>query len=169
MHLKVMDTKSKDCTLGATHDIEVLSSAMAGEILTLQRAAYIGEAAVYRDFELPPLIETMEQVCADLDDGDVKVIGLRERGRLLGVVRLRRVGTVIKLGRLAVAPDRQGQGIATTLLRHAEKVFAEAVKIELFTGAQSIANIRLYLRCGYKETGRTFVDGHEVVQFVKTP
>ncbi len=37
----------------------------AGELLTIQRAAYVGESMVYDQF-LPPLRETLEQVVAVL-------------------------------------------------------------------------------------------------------
>ena len=42
-------------------DVEVLTARDAGEMLTLQRAAYVGEAMLYDQF-LPPLFETLDEV-----------------------------------------------------------------------------------------------------------
>jgi len=34
----------------------------AGELLTLQRAAYLSEGELHGDFRIPPLVETLEEV-----------------------------------------------------------------------------------------------------------
>ena len=41
--------------------MEDLGPDAAGELLTLQRAAYVGESLIYDQF-LPPLTETLEEV-----------------------------------------------------------------------------------------------------------
>ena len=43
--------------------MEELTPRDAGEILTLQRAAYVGEAMLYDQF-LPPLSETLDEIRA---------------------------------------------------------------------------------------------------------
>ena len=48
----------------------------AGEVLTLQRAAFAVEAQRYRDPFLPPLVEPLESVLAAVVAGDV-LVGLR--------------------------------------------------------------------------------------------
>jgi hypothetical protein len=48
-------------------DLEELTPGDAGEVLTLQRAAYVGEAMLYDQF-LPPLFETLDEFRAVLDD-----------------------------------------------------------------------------------------------------
>ena len=92
-------------------DVEVLSARDAGEVLTLQRAAYVGEAMLYDQF-LPPLFETLDEV-ADVLASDVTVLGLRDGPRLIGTVRIKPDG---EIARLAVAPDRQHEGLGTRLL-----------------------------------------------------
>jgi ribosomal protein S18 acetylase RimI-like enzyme len=144
-----------------------LDPADAGEVLTLQRAAYVTEAAAHQDFGLPPLTETLDQVRAQLDDLDRVVLGLRQAGRLLGAVRLRLVGDQVELGRLTVAPDRQRAGLGTRLLLAAESVYPQARAIQLFTGEHSLSNIRLYTRLGYRPTHRTRADGYDLIHFVK--
>ena len=144
-----------------------LSDADAGEILTLQRAAYVTEAQAHRDLDLPPLTQSHEALRAELQDPDVVALGVREAGRLIGAVRLRRVGAAVELGRLTVVPDRQGQGIGSFLLGEAESVFPDALEMQLFTGEHSSANLRLYRRSGYIETGRTPAGDYELVHFTK--
>ncbi len=145
-----------------------LNKSSAGEILTLQRAAFVSEAAKHEDFGMPPLTQTLDELRAELTDVNVVALGVRDGARLVGAVRLRLIGDVVELGRLTVAPDMQGQGIGTFLLHESEFVFADAVGIRLFTGDRSTAAIRLYGRCGYVETGRTPVGGYSLVHFVKS-
>jgi GNAT superfamily N-acetyltransferase len=139
--------------------METLGTGDAGEVLTLQRAAYVGEAMIYDQF-LPPLFETLDEVKAVLSS-DVTVLGIRDGGRLIGSVRIKPDG---EIGRLAVAPDRQHEGLGTQLLEAA----IERGGTWLFTGDRSEANLRLYRRHGFVETHREAVPGHELV-FLKRP
>ncbi len=148
--------------------VVVLGPDDAGEVLTLQRAAYLTEAAAHNDFGLPPLTQTLTEVEDELTDPAVTALGIRDGSRLVGAVRLRRSGSVVELGRLIVAPDRQGQGIGTRLLLHAETVHPEAQEMRLFTGEHRTANIRLYARHGYHETSRTPAGDYQLVHLVKT-
>ncbi len=144
-----------------------LSLVDAGEILTLQRAAYLSEAVTYHDFNLPPLTQTLDELRAELSSPDTIALGIRDNGRLIGSVRLRRIGSTTELGRLTVVPDRQGEGIGTRLLLNAESTSREVREIRLFTGEHSTANIRLYTRLGYHETGRTPAGEYDLIHFVK--
>jgi ribosomal protein S18 acetylase RimI-like enzyme len=120
----------------------------AGEILTVQRAAYLSEGALHDSFTLPPLTETVDQVRAAIAGGGVlkAVLGTR----IVGAVRAALDGDTCHVGRLAVAPDLQGQGIGTRLLAAVEQRYAGRVaRFELFTGPNSAANLRLYRRLGY--------------------
>jgi ribosomal protein S18 acetylase RimI-like enzyme len=145
----------------------VLDDADAGELLTLQRAAYITEAQLHRDPFLPPLTETLAEVREALADRDVTIIGVHEDGRLIGSIRVRRGPEdmhVAHIARLAVAPDRQGEGIGTRLLAAAEVSVAEGVEeLRLFTGEYSERNLRLYERLGYRETHRAPAGDHDLV------
>lgn len=147
--------------------VAVLSINDAGEILTLQRAAYLTEAAAHNDFNLPPLTQTLAELTDELGDPSVTALGIREGGRLVGAVRVRRSEDAVELGRLIVAPDRQGQGIGTQLLLRAETVHSEASEMRLFTGEHSAANLRLYARYGYRETSRTPAGDYQLVHLAK--
>ncbi len=136
-------------------DVLVLAGSDAGEVLTLQRAAYVTEAQLYDDVRLPPLTQTLAEVLADLTDPAVTALGIRDGGRLVAAVRLRDLGAGrLALGRLTVAPDRQGHGLGTRLLRAAETAVPGTTVIDLFTGHRSAANLGLYRREGYVETHR---------------
>jgi ribosomal protein S18 acetylase RimI-like enzyme len=119
----------------------------AGELLTVQRAAYLAEGALYQSFDIPPLCETLDEVRTAIRDSTV-LKALRGT-RLVGSVRGRLLGDTCEIGRLAVAPDLQGNGIGTALVRAIEHRFPGAARFELFTGNRSEANLRLYRRLGY--------------------
>ena len=143
----------------------------AGELLTLQRAAYVTEAQSHADPGLPPLRQTLAELREELASPDVVALGIRDRGRLVATVRVHHDGAepdVAELARLAVAPDRQGEGMGTRLLLEAERHARPGVSaIVLITGEHSRENLRLYVRHGYLETHRTPAGNHEVVHMRK--
>lgn len=143
-------------------DLELLrmTTADAGEVLTVQRAAYVSEAQLYKDAFLPALTQTLAELVDEIETGGGFV--LRFKGRLVGAVRTRIVGGLLHIGRLTVAPDVQGNGYGSLLLTAAESEAsaldeddnAAADAAVLFTGRLSEANLRLYARRGYAETHR---------------
>ncbi|GHF97707.1 MULTISPECIES: GNAT family N-acetyltransferase [Amycolatopsis] len=142
-----------------------LGVADAGEVLTLQRAAYVTEARAHGDLDLPPLLETLEETRAALAGLSW---GVRESGRLVASVRLTVTGPVAVIGRLVVAPDRQGFGLGGALLRFAESAApAEVAVFRLFTGSKSAGPLHLYAKHGYRETHRTPENNHELVHLEK--
>ena len=143
-------------------DLELLrmTTADAGEVLTLQRAAYVSEAQLYNDAFLPALTQTLDELVDEIQTGGGFV--LRKNGRLVGAVRIRVVSGLLHIGRLMVAPDMQGLGFGSILMNAAEGEVVttdEASSLApdaavLFTGKLSEANLRLYARRGYVETHR---------------
>ncbi|GAA1822430.1 GNAT family N-acetyltransferase [Agromyces salentinus] len=131
-------------------DLVKLTPAAAGEVMTLQRAAYATEAQIYGDPFLPALTQSLTQVEQELKGFS---IGMRLGARLVGAVRWTVESGVAHIGRLTVAPDMQGRGLGTRLLRAAEEA-SDAQAFELFTGHLSEANVRLYQREGYLLTRR---------------
>jgi ribosomal protein S18 acetylase RimI-like enzyme len=128
----------------------------AGELLTLQRAAYVPEARAHGTLDLPPLLETFDEVHAALRDSAALVWGFREAGRLVAGVQIRVAGSVGEVGRLVVAPDQQGRGLGSTLLLSAEERLPRGVTLlRLFTGEHSVGPLHLYRRLGYHETHRS--------------
>jgi GNAT superfamily N-acetyltransferase len=138
--------------------IERAEPAEAGEILTVQRAAYVTEAQLYGDPFIPPLVESAEQVRRAVETGTVLVA--RDGGRIVGAVRGRTSETTCRVGRLVVAPDMQSRGIGGALLAALHEEVAEALAFDLFTGHLSEGNLRLYRRHGYRETRRERMSDH---------
>jgi ribosomal protein S18 acetylase RimI-like enzyme len=127
--------------------IERATRTDAADILRLQKLAYESEARLYGDWQLPPLVQTLEELRAEFADS--VVLKAVADGVIIGSVRARRDGDRWQIGRLVVHPDFQGQGLGTRLLRRIEGESGETRKLELFSGHRSAANIRLYERLGY--------------------
>nr|WP_106815219.1 GNAT family N-acetyltransferase [Microbacterium timonense] len=141
----------------------------AGEVMTLQRAAFVQEALIYGSPEMPPLTQTLEEVESELQE-NIGCVAL-DGARMVGAVRARLDGELLLVGRIAIAPDRAGEGIGTTLLAAVERRGAEAgaTEAELFTGSLSEANLRLYEREGYVETQRVPGDDGTEQVFLRKP
>lgn len=122
----------------------------AGELLTLQRACWVQEALANDSLaDIPALHESLDDVRAWMQTWSTWVV--RSEGRLVGAVRGRLEGTAWDIGRVMVAPDLQGRGLGRALLAHIEAVAApEAASYQLFTGARSADNIRMYKKAGYR-------------------
>jgi ribosomal protein S18 acetylase RimI-like enzyme len=126
----------------------------AGELMTVQRAAFLSEGELNGSFRLPPMTETVEEVRAAITDPDTTVLVARLGHRLVGSVRGRVEDGTGHVGRLAVAPDLQGRGLGRRLMAAVEQELAGRVgRFEIFTGATSEGNLRLYRSLGYTDLG----------------
>jgi GNAT superfamily N-acetyltransferase len=149
----------------------------AGELLTLQRAAFVSEAQQYGDPLLPPLREGADQVRSAVADRrctylvvEATVDGRHGRaGRLLGSAQLwvdpgpsagrpdGPSGASLLAGqvsRVVVVPDLHGSGLGSVLLaalHAAAEADGRLHRLELFTGADSVRNLAFYRRHGYHE------------------
>ena len=139
----------------------------AGELYTLQLAAWLREGRENGTFDIPPLQEELSDVVEQLRDPRLTVWGYRERGRLLGTVRTSPLpDNGAMLGRLGVVPDLFRQGLGGQLLAWAEARLPSSVtRIELFTGLRSVSNHRFYDRHGYRLLERDEAVG--VVRLIK--
>lgn len=139
-----------------------LDVAEAGEVLTLQYAAWLLEAIENATLAIPTLHETLDDIRGQLIDRALTIWGLRLDGRLVGTVRTSILADGSGyIGRLGVVPDRHGQGLGSALLRFAEGTLSETVtRFELMTGARSVSNHRFYARHGYKIFDRNDAEGY---------
>jgi ribosomal protein S18 acetylase RimI-like enzyme len=128
--------------------IKVADMEDATQILDLQKIAFQSEAALWDDYTIPPLTQTLEKLQADLR----RQVFLKAsvEGRIVGSVRgYVQEGTCF-IGRLIVHPDYENRGIGTQLMHEIERHFAQARRYEIFTGEKSERNIRLYQKLGYQ-------------------
>jgi len=133
-------------------EITVALPADAGEIFTLQRACWVQEQQANPDVDIPALAESLAEVSEWVKSDTVLV--MRSGGRLVGAVRARSHGGTWDIGRLMVAPDLQGSGLGRMLLERIESLApASTTTFELFTGAGSVRNQRMYKKAGYRVDG----------------
>ncbi|SMF24224.1 GNAT family N-acetyltransferase [Streptomyces sp. Amel2xC10] len=141
--------------MGMSVTISVATEQDAEQIFRLQYLCFQSEAALYGNYRIAPLVQTLDSVKQELATDCVFVARLGEE--VVGSVR----GTLTEdgaaaIGKLCVHPRLQGHGIGARLLRAAETALADergATKFRLFTGHRSEGNLRLYRRVGYRTVG----------------
>ncbi|GII98584.1 ribosomal protein S18 acetylase RimI-like enzyme [Sediminihabitans luteus] len=132
--------------------IDVVPDETAGELLTLRRAAFVTEAQIHDDPNIPPLTQTLHELRDDMAADGVVTLGAWDGHRLVGSVRVEIEGQKATLGRLAVAPDQQGRGIGTQLMFAVLPYLPEeTTEVWVFTGKDSARNLALYQQQGYEE------------------
>jgi len=118
------------------------------EILALQKLAYISEAEIYNDYNISPLLQTLEDVKKEYTDKTfLKAV---ESGKIVGSVRANAQDGTCYIGKLIVHPDYRNRGIGTRLMKEIEARFDNCMRYELFTGEKSEKNIYLYKKLGFK-------------------
>ena len=140
----------------------------APAILALQRLAYQSEAERYNDWSIPPLKQSLEDLQAEFAHA-ILLKAISDDGRLIGSVRARLRDDVCAIGRLIVHPDYQRQGIGSRLLAAIEAYFPNARCFELFTGSQSLDNLRLYERAGYRVTRSEALSAAVSITYLEKP
>jgi tRNA (guanine37-N1)-methyltransferase len=126
----------------------------AGELWTLQLAAYLSEGQINSSLSIPPLTQALDELRDSLSTGTVLVA--RRGPRLVGSVRGEpQDDHVWYIGRLMVAPDLWGQGIGAELMAAIEGCAPPGTtRFRLLTGAASEGNLAYYQRRGYREVAR---------------
>jgi ribosomal protein S18 acetylase RimI-like enzyme len=118
----------------------------AEEILKLQKLAYQIEAKRYNNFEIPSLKQTLEELKKQFKDHII--LKAVSNGKIIGTVRAYEKDGTCFIGRLAVQPEIQNQGIGTALMKEIEEYYTPG-RYELFAGTESENNIHLYKKLGY--------------------
>lgn len=118
------------------------------EILKLQYLAYQSEAKLFGNMDIPPLMQTLEEVYDGFQKGAI-LKAVDDGGIIIGSVRAYQDGGTVYIGKLMVHPSKQGQGIGTQLLLEMEKQYLNQ-RYELFTSTRSEKNIALYQKLGYE-------------------
>ncbi|RZU11463.1 GNAT family N-acetyltransferase [Streptomyces sp. BK239] len=141
--------------MGMSVTISVATEQDAEQIFRLQYLCFQGEAALYGNYRIAPLVQSLDSVREELAADCVFVARLGDE--VVGSVH----GSITEdgaaaIGKLCVHPRLQGHGIGARLLRAAEAALAEergAKRFRLHTGHRSEGSLRLYRRVGYETVG----------------
>jgi ribosomal protein S18 acetylase RimI-like enzyme len=141
--------------MGMSVTIAAATERDAEQIFRLQYLCFQSEAALYGNYRIDPLVQTLDSVREEVAEDCVFVARLGDE--VVGSVR----GHVTEdgsaaIGKLCVHPRLQGHGIGARLLKAAEAALAEergATRFRLHTGHRSEGNLRLYRRVGYERVG----------------
>ncbi|MBA3382878.1 MAG: GNAT family N-acetyltransferase [Actinobacteria bacterium] len=128
--------------------LDISQREVANELLALQRRAYEVEAALIEFREIPPLVETLDE----LRGSGETFLGAVVEGAILGAVSYRLLDGTIDLHRLVVDPARFRGGIGTTLVRAALAAEPSATRAIVQTGADNEPAKALYRREGFEQT-----------------
>ena len=135
-------------------DIKRASIDDAEEILRLQKQSYLSEAELYDDYGIEPLTQTLDDIKQDFSKQMFLKAVIDDNTTIVGSVKAYQQDDTLFIGRLAVDPKYQNQGIGAKLMISIEEIVESAKRFELFTGHKSIKNIYLYQKLGYREFKR---------------
>ncbi len=118
------------------------------QILQLQYLAYQSEAILNNNFSIPPLMQKLEDLQKEYQNGII-LKAIDEEDDIIGSVRGYTIENTLFIGKLIVHPEHQRKGIGTRLLQSIEDRYPKH-RYELFTSNKSDRNIKLYEHLGYK-------------------
>lgn len=141
--------------MGMSVTISAATEQDAEQIFKLQYLCFQSEAALYGNYRIDPLVQSLDSLRQEVVADCVFVARLGDE--VVGSVR----GSTTEdgaaaIGKLCVHPRLQGHGIGARLLRAVEAALAEergATRFRLHTGHRSEGNLRLYRRVGYQTVG----------------
>lgn len=119
----------------------------AEAILKLQYLCYQTEAALYDDYTIAPLTQSLSDFLFEYDTHSILVARCGEE--IVGSVRGQLREDTCHIGRLIVHPRLQGRGLGKKLMSSIEEHLRNATRYELFTGHRSEGNLHLYRKSGY--------------------
>lgn len=138
----------------------------AEEILRIQKLAFQSEAEIHSNFNIPPLVQTLESVYNDFSSFDFYKALLE--GKIVGVIKVQLVNKhKLWIGRLVVDPEYQNRGIGKFIMLEIERKYKFVKIYELFTGEKSSRNIRFYKSLGYQITEYFHEPEHEHILLVR--
>ena len=138
--------------------------------LEVQRRAYAEKEAPLYGKDIPPLRETPDSLAAEIAEGKTLVLGEID-GTIVASVRMKTLGGgAVYFGRLSVDPAFQGRGIGQRMALAVEELNPGAHEFILDCGIDSLENLHIYHKLGYRETGSTIQvqDGPKCVEMTKT-
>lgn len=129
------------------------------EILDIQKSVFQEVSRLMGKNELPPLMQTVEDLQNELQNGIILKCFL-EDSRIIGSVRgILDKENVCHIGKLIVDSKFQNKGIGASLMYEIEKYFPSCEKFILFTGNATPNTVHLYKKLGYYITGEQDTKG----------
>lgn len=118
-------------------------------ILQLQKECYLDEAAIYNEYDIPPLKQDLQSLREEFKQHII--LKTVVENQIIGSVRAFSENGTGHIGRLIVKKEFQNMGIGRLLMESIESICSDCKRFELFTGFKSVKNIYLYNKLGYNE------------------
>jgi GNAT superfamily N-acetyltransferase len=119
------------------------------QILELQKMCYNETGFRYNDFNIPPLVQTLQQLENEFNQSLILIS--TELSGIIGSIRAFQKDETCYIGRVIVHPNHQNKGIGSKLMASIESKFPNVKRFELFTGSRDEKNLYLYNKLGYKQ------------------
>ncbi len=132
-------------------------------IVALQQASYSVEAELIGFDGIPGLHETVDDVMAL----DLEFAGTLDATELVGIVGFRRLGRVVDIDRLAVAPSAFRRGVGRGLLDAVHRAAPAAERFVVSTAVTNVPAVGLYEGAGYVRMRTELITGVEVAHFAR--
>jgi ribosomal protein S18 acetylase RimI-like enzyme len=126
--------------------IDLQNSILMEELLDLQKASYLIEAKLINFYEIPPLLETIDE----LRECEESFIGYFVGGELTGAISFTIGDDALTICRMVVHPDHFRKGIAQRLLTEVENSNRGLTIFKVSTGKENPPAKNLYLKNGFK-------------------
>lgn len=131
--------------------IDIQNMKMADEVLAMQKSSYKVEAEIIGFMDIPPLLETVEEL---MNSGET-FIGSYIGEQLAGAVSYKIIGNKLDIHRVMVHPLHFRKGIAKNLLIHLEEFQQGIDQIIVSTGSLNLPAIELYTKLGFELISKT--------------
>jgi ribosomal protein S18 acetylase RimI-like enzyme len=135
-------------------ELDLNQPEILADVFRLQRASYIIEAQLIHFDDIPPLIETKEE----LKDCGETFLGYFEGEALVGAISYTISDDELTICRMVVHPSHFRKGIAQQLLTKVEEQNQDISVLSVSTGKENPPAKNLYLKNGFK-----FVSDIEVI------
>jgi N-acetylglutamate synthase-like GNAT family acetyltransferase len=135
------------------------------EILSLQKIAYLSEAAIYNDYSIPPLTQDIDSIIEEFHQGIFLKAMLHNK--IAGSIRAHVLGDTCFINKLIVDNAHQNKSIGTMLMKRIEEEFKNVSRYELFTGHKSEKNLYLYRKLGYTDFSNKPVNKALILVFLE--
>lgn len=132
-------------------------------ILALQKASFSIVAEKMNNFDIPPLLQTLDEIMKEYQQG-VILKCVSDDNKIIGSVRgVADENGVCHIGKLIVHPDFQNRGIGKKLMYEIETFFQKCHMFSLFTGENTPNTLQLYEKVGYNIVSIMNVDGINMI------